>query len=246
MGQKKIIVAAILLVLLVVGLFLLQGKKAETLASELVFYGRVCLGPDKTNGDLTLHFIVQGERIFLDRNKDDVAQPDERLVSDELEPIANPATGVTYRITEIRLTKGLAMVSAELPQNLGLTVIVTGNQSYEQLGRVVLSIDPQNPGWAHIDGNNRLIFGDAEIELMAGEVFQLAFYFGTNAIGRGADVGTERILNSDQNIDLFQLTESDQFSPVVPQEGGPYPEMTIKIPTSGEPFLERIPLNEFC
>jgi hypothetical protein len=246
MSKRKLIIGVALLTLLVVGLILMQSQKEETRGAEHVFYGRVCLGPDKTKEDMILHFIVQGQRIFLDKNKDDIGHPEERLESDELEPIQEPNSDVKYQVKEIRLTKGLAMVSPELPQNLGLTVIVSGKQSFEQLGRVVMSTDPKNPGWAHLDGHSHLIFGDPEIQLVAGESAQLTFFFGTHAIGEGIDLGTPRILEADKMTDWNQLTEDNRFSTVVPKEGGPYPILEIEIPTDGEPFVDRLPLNEFC
>lgn len=243
--MRKIIVAGVLLLLLLIGLFLMQSKKAETKASELVFYGRVFLGPNSTNSDLILHFIVQGERIFLDRNKDDLAQPEERLLSNELEPITDSATGLTYHVKQLRLTKTLAIVTEELPQNLALTAVVSGDFSFEQLGRLVLSLDPQQPGCTPINGNNHLMCGDSELDLIAGNLLQLRFYFGTNVSDCKAapSSSTPQVGTTPDGI---QLVDIEEFSPIVPHEDGPHPELIVEIPTAGEPFIDRGPLNEFC
>jgi hypothetical protein len=211
-----------------------------------LFYGRVCLGPDKTNQDLILSFIVQGPDIYLDRNNDSVAQADERLQTNELPVINDDAAGVKYHVHELRLTKGVDLVSRELPQSLAMTVSISGKVDYEQIGQIAMSTEPQSPQWVHFHGNNRLIFGDQEIQLEPEKNYQLKVHFGTNAVGQGRDLGTPKILEADKSVDWQSLSYTDRFATILPNKDGIYPEMTIEIPTRGETFVGRIPLKEFC
>jgi hypothetical protein len=246
MSPKKWLLAVGLALLGMAGYFLFPVSNSGNSSANLQFFGRACLGPDKSNNEMVLNFVVQGSDIFLDQNKDDIAQPEEHLDTNQLPLIEDSASGTQYQLKELRLTKGVDLVSKDLPQCLALTVAVSGENKFEQIGQVFMSTQAEDAKWVHFNGRNRMIFGDPEVELTAGEKIQLTVFFGTNAVGEGRDLGTPRILEADKAQVWEELTETDRFSPVLPASGTVFPELEIEIPTTGEAFVSKISLDEFC
>lgn len=246
MNSKFFAIAVGLALLVIFGVRFFSSSKSESSGANLQFFGRACLGPDKSNKDMILNFVVQGSDIFLDRNKDNIAQPEERLDANQLPVIEDKTSGTKYHLKELRLTKGVELVSMEFPQCLAMTVAVSGLGNFEQIGQIFMNTDPQGAEWIHLNGHHRMIFGDSEISLTAGEKIQMTVFFGTNGVGEGRDLGTPKILEADKAQRLEELTETDRFSPVLPASGTVFPELEIEIPTSAEPFVTKIPLDEFC
>jgi hypothetical protein len=246
MSRKKLLFAGGLALFVMAGFFLIPVSNPGNSGANLQFFGRACLGPDKSNNEMVLNFVVQGSDIFLDQNKDDIAQPEERLDTNQLPVIEDSVSGTQYQLKELRLTKGVELVSKDLPQCLALTVAVSGENNFEQIGQIFMSTQAEDVKWVHFNGRNRMIFGDPEIALTAGEKIQLTVFFGTNAVGEGRDLGTPKILEADKVQVWEELTETDRFSPVLPASGTVFPELEIEIPTSGEAFVSKISLDEFC
>lgn len=214
-----------------------------------LLFGRALFGPDKTDDAMVFHFIVDGDKIYVDRNKDDVPQPDELFSAKELALLTDDDTQSTYRVHELRLIVNPKMVSEKLPQQLGLTTDIAGPVTYQQLGAVRLTPDPKNPDWIQFHGANHLIFADVGASLTPGTETGLRLWIGTNAIGSALELGsTAAKTNASeiQNVSLDQVDETQRFASNVPIKNEMVPQLKIEIPTDGSPFIETLYLDDFC
>ncbi len=193
-----------------------------------------------------VQFIVQGDKIFVDENKDNIPQPEELNTARRLPDKADVKLDVTYKINELRLGIAPELVSDQLPQQLAMTVEVGGGFSYQQLGTVVLSQDPQRTNLVRFNGPVSLIFTDNGMELRKGErETPIQVLVGTLT-------GPER--NSAQNeSESANLTASpsepislNRISYVIPQPENAAPEVEIEFPTNDQPIVQRFRLDTLC
>lgn len=209
---------------------------------EQLFFGRAVFGPDISDASAVYHFIVKGEDIFVDANKDDIPQPDELNSDRELPLLEDPKNGLTY---EVGMSIGISpsAVSESLPQQLALTVKVRGSHNYSQAGSVVLSPDPTETNWLHFGGPLRMWCLDEEAVLLAGSdtATELTVFLATVSEGPASMLGQPGQVA--KKPDEFRMSAA---AFVIPGPSTPFPELEITYPTESEPLVQEYVLDKFC
>jgi hypothetical protein len=241
------IVVALLAIIAVAGVAVALLARPATV--QPLMFGRVLFGLDKTNPAAVYHFIVRGPEIFVDANKDDIPQAEERCNAQQLELIRDEKTNVTFLTHEIRLVVNPKFVSETLPQQLSMTCDIDAGSLYQQIGTITLSTDPKTPSWTHFHGPTKLVFTDPGMPLLKGsEGTEIRVWVGTSAEGQGIELGTPAAADE-------QTTQPDsqaipdmplRFAHIAPKLGKPVPTATIEFPTDGPPLIEQLSLDDFC
>ena len=129
-------------------------------------YGKVMFGLDSSDATATANFIVQGTEIYFDANKDDVPDSAELVDSNSLPSFK--CDGSVFQLLELKLGVSPDLIDV-LPQQLAMTVEVTGSPKYQQAGSVVMVSEPSQSNWLHIGGPISLVFTDPEFVFFKGE-----------------------------------------------------------------------------
>ncbi len=230
---------------LLVGIAMLTGcfsGNGSSRESDVMFFGRALIGPDRDNDEMMLHFIVQGNNIYLDQNKDDIPDPDELLTTNQLPPIVNPTSEVKYLVKEIRLGKSPQLVDEDFPQALGLTVEVEDKVVYSMGGSINMSVNPQTSDWVHFAGKLEFLF-DPEDELFTvGSTAEIRVNVGTKAYGSAHDLGGE----DDSSLPTNGSEEDVRISMMLPIDALIAPDVEIRIPTDSEMYTTKLNLGQAC
>lgn len=215
-------------------------------ASAPEYFGRAIFGQETSKESSVVHFIVRGDEIFVDKNKDNIPQPEELNTDNRLPEIASSERGVTYDVHELRLGIARELVSQQLPQQLAMTVEVVGDFSYQQLGTIVLSLDPQHTNWVHFNGPISLIYTDSDLELeKGGRETAIRVLAGTitDAGKNSAQSETESAAQSVSTPESFSL---NRISYVIPQPENAAPLLKIEYPSEDRPIIEEFRLDTMC
>lgn len=200
-----------------------------------LYFGKAMFGQNPDDESSVIHFIVRGSEIFVDKNKDNIPQPAELSSDKRLEKITNTEMGVTYDVHELRLGIAPESVSDRLPQQLGMTVDVGGEFSFQQLGTIVLSTDPQQTSWVQFNGPISLIYTDHDLELKkGGQEIAIRVLAGTVA-----DTAT----GDESEPAPFSLS---RISYVVPQPENAAPSLKIEYRSEDQPIVEEFRLDTMC
>ena len=243
---QKIGLSAIVLAGLVLACIkLMPSRAAGEVGSNSLYFGRILIGPDKTDDSKIFHFIVQGRDLYVDENKDNIPQPEELDTVRSLPLIEDPESKTIYEVSGLRLGLAPENVSDKLPQQLGMTVEVQGKQAYTQSGSVVLTRDPEKSNWLHFSGPLEMLFLD-DIGLHKGgaKPSQLKLYVGSVARGSASDIAN--------SSDAAGLNLISRTAFLIPDETTPFPRVTIKYAAEGEdavdgtPIIQELDLDTFC
>ena len=241
--QTKLLISVLVVAVLVALAFVPSLLNRQSAMPNL--YGKAIIG-DVDEPAAVVHFIVQGDKIFVDENKDDVPQPEELNSDKRLAEIADTKAGIKYDVHEFRLVVAPEAVSEELPQQLGITVDVRGEFSYQQLGVMALSTDPQDGGVVQFNGPISLILVEQVVELpKSGSAIPVRLLAGTVANT------TNQPLESNLEKENPTKTEPPPFSLrrvsfVVPEPDKAAPMLRIEYPTDDQPIVEELRLDTMC
>ena len=208
-------------------------------------YGKAIIG-DVDDPASIVHFIVQGDKIFVDENKDDVPQPEELNSEKRLAEIADTKAGIKYDVHEFRLVVAPDAVSEKLPQQLGMTADIQGEFSYQQLGVMVLSADPQDAGVVQFNGPISLILPEPDFEFpKSGSEIPVRLLAGTvsSTTTKPHDSNLEKESQTDNEPPPFSLR---RISFVVPEPEKAAPMLKIEFPTNDQPVIEEFRLDTMC
>lgn len=229
--QTKVVLGILAIAILATTLpFFLKDRSQEAL-----YFGKAIFGQNPNDETSVIHFIVRGNEIFVDDNMDDIPQPEELNSDKRLAKITNAEKGVTYDVHELRLGLSPESVSDLLPQQLGMTVDVGGEFSFQQLGTIVLSTDPQQASWVQFNGPISLIYTDHDLKLKkGGEETAIRVLAGTVAETKTGD---------DSEPAPFSLS---RISYVVPQPEKAAPVLRIEYLSEEQPIIEEFRLDTMC
>ena len=229
----------------------LSGCSKQPMAT---YFARAVFGPNADDPVRVIHFIVQGSQIFVDADHDDLPSPDERLPASHLEPFTDDQTGTTYHVHEVRLGVEPGTVSPTLPQQICLNVQIDAGSSYEQVSSIVMTENRQAVNWKHFGGPLQILFDDSEMdELIGGSEVEVRVLVGTVAGDRPSNEENARDKTHEQGpfavgstfASLSGSTVS-RLAFVLPRENFATPEIAIEFPTSGEPIIVQLMLDDFC
>src|SRR5713226_4886773 len=145
MKKRRYIVLALLVVL--------SGTAAAyywTRAKPL--YCQVVFGPDAR---LRVWFVLHGKNLYFDRAGGDTPRMAERIGESAVQlpiKLADPDGRTRYAITEVHDLYVPWAVGPERPQELYVSVNVSGPLAYSQYGTVTMAEQPRSAGIAHFHG----------------------------------------------------------------------------------------------
>ena len=215
-------------------------------SSAPVYFGKAIFGQDTDDESSVIHFIVRGDEIFVDKNADNIPQPEELNSDKRLPEIANREMGVTYDVHELRLGLAPESVSDRLPQQLGMTVEVRGEFPFQQLGTIVLSTDPQHTNWAQFNGPISLIYTDHDLELKKGGHETAIRVLAGTITESVQDSDPPETAAGDQTDSASAPLSLNRISYVVPQPKNAAPLLRIEYPTEDQPIVEEFRLDTMC
>lgn len=214
--------------------------------SAPIYFGKAIFGQDTDDESSVIHFIVRGDEIFVDRNTDNIPQPEELNSDKRLPEIANLEMGVTYDVHELRLGLAPESVSDRLPQQLGMTVEVRGEFTFQQLGTVVLSTDPQHANGVQFDGPISLIYTDHDLELKKGGQETAIRVLAGTITESVQDADPPDIAAGDQADSASAPVSLNRISYVIPQPENAAPLLRIEYPTKDQPIVQEFRLDTMC
>ena len=241
MALKLVLVVLVIAGLVFLGFLLLPNRQADQSPSlvDATYYGKILLGPDDADEAKMIHFIVKGREIYVDENKDGIPQPEERDTDRSLELIEDAEAGVTYEVTGLRTGLAPESLSENRPQQLGMDVKIAGTQNYLQSGSVVLTRDAASSNWLNFNGPVQMFYADeAGLQKGAAKPTELKIYLGT--VARESHAGGEQAADA-EDADWMSRTAF-----IIPDETTPFPKVTIKYPSKGEPVIQELDLDTFC
>ena len=240
--QTKLLI--VVLVVAVLAALAFVPSLLEKRNNSPIFFGRAVFGQDFDDPATVVHFIVRGNEIFVDMNKDDIPQPEELNREKRLPELSDADAGISYDIHELRLGIAPESASEQLPQQLGMTVNVRGEFSFQQLGTVVLSTSPQNVSYVQFNGPISLIYTDHDLQLpKGGPETPIRVLAGSvaNAANRSETVDQQEI--QEPAPPTFSLS---RISYVVPEPENAAPMLKIEYPTDDQPIVEEFRLDTMC
>jgi hypothetical protein len=233
--QSMVLVTAGWLVLLCSGC----GQPQSTSpGADLTFYGQVRLGTDPSNEELGLDFVVRGDRIFLDRDRNQQMDPEELVDSSEEIEVMDARNQIRYRIRNMRLARAVSLVSEQEPQRLGLTVTSDQFPGFEQLGNLPLSLRPQPSAAIEFFGRQEFVFDDYQDGLMIGGESEIRVNLGTVARKSAA-------LKDDEVLEEKGLNQT-RLAILLPSPSGPFPQVEIVFSNGEEQQLLKKTLDKAC
>ena len=211
---------------------------ATSTAHTESFYGRALFGKDAADATAWLHFIVQGEQVFVDRNRNNVAEQDE---------LFDAKTGIALSIGDeqfslVAAENGIApdAVSETLPQSLMLQVDVTANRSYRMSGKMHLVQSPEHCNWLHFGGNLQfLLMEQPTFRAGAESPAELKVFVGS--VTNGPPGSPPYLIDSSVRPDTFRTTI------IVPETKPPFPTVELKFTgAKTESESQPIDMDQFC
>lgn len=203
-------------------------------AAKPVLYGTALVG-DRNNSPTELEFMVQGSKIYVDQNDDGQPQADEELPDRKMQPITNPATGITFTVSKIDLGVAPESVSETLTQKLILYVDIGEESPYQMSGK--MAVTPEKENWLNFGGPMEFLDMQKLSLKKSKQPEEIKLFVGTVASG-SADAHDDS---------LADPTETFRTSIVIPTEKPPFPIGSIKffIPNS-EPVVKEFVMDHFC
>ena len=236
----KFVLGGLAVVGLAVACYLLMPVKGQVeTGPQSLFFGRILLGPDKSNESMVYRFIVQGGDLYVDENKDNIPQAGELDTDGRLPLIEDVAAGVSYDVSGIRLGLAPENVSDTLPQQVAVTVDVAGKQPFTQAGSIVMTRDPATSNWLHFNGPLQMLYvNDAGLHKGSKRGTEVKVYLGTIA-----DAPT---LENGESGDFAEEDLMKQTAIVIPNQSTPFPHVSIKYESEDGPIVQELDLDTFC
>jgi hypothetical protein len=240
-GLKLVLVALVMAGLVLTGFLLMPNRQAAESPSlaDAAYFGKILLGPGEADDSKMIHFIVQGREIYVDKNRDGIPQPDERQTGRSLEPIEDTQSGVTYEVSGLRTGLAPETLSDNRPQQLGLDVLISGPQKFTQSGSIVMTRDATASNWLNFNGPVQMFYEDqTSLQKGSAKPTEVKIYLGTVAGNSNVD--------GEPSADTGDAGWMSRTAFIIPDETTPFPKVTIKYPSDGEPVVQELDLDTFC
>ncbi len=209
-------------------------------------YGKVMFGLDSSDATATANFIVQGTEIYFDANKDDVPDSAELVDSNSLPSFK--CDGSVFQLLELKLGVSPDLIDV-LPQQLAMTVEVTGSPKYQQAGSVVMVSEPSQSNWLHIGGPISLVFTDPEFVFFKGETgAEVRIQAGAIAQGLASEIeqSVDRTRQPVSFVSSDETRNKNRIASLLPIPGSAVPKLKLEYHNNGNPIVEHIVLDDFC
>ena len=206
------------------------SNKAES------YYGRALFGKDAADASAWLHFIVQGEKVFIDRNRNNVADSDELFVPTQAE---NLKIG-NRQYSLVAANTGIApdAVSDSLPQSLMLQVEVDAQRDFTMSGKMHVVNSPERCNWLHFGGDLQfLVMDQPSFRAGAETPAELKIFIGS--VAGGPPGSSPSLVDGSIRPDTFRTTI------IVPDTKPPFPTVDIQFEGSTTES-ETIEMDQFC
>ena len=204
------------------------------------YYGRALFGDSSTDSAAWLHFIVQGNRVFVDQNKDDVADATEVFASRQ--GIRLTVGEREYSIVSAQPGIIADAVSDTLPQRLHLEVDVLDDRPYRMAGKMLLTDSPDECNWLQFGGDLQFIVMDRpRFRAGAKAAAELKIFIGTPTSGSPSTNAVANKINS-AKPDVFRTAI------VIPVRQTPYPTLELAFDHDGLPesATQQLLMDQFC
>lgn len=204
------------------------------------YYGRALFGNDATDSQAWQHFIVQGDQVFVDQDRDAVADSSE--VFDSSSGLKFSVGNREYSIVAAQAGVDADAVSESLPQRLQLEVDVHGVRPYRMAGKMLLTHDPDDCNWLHFGGELQfLVMDPPRLRAGAKTAAELKIFIGTPTSGPLTQNDMTTSTSSSQP-DVFRTAI------VIPVRQSPYPSLELAFDLNGtmEPAPQQLVMDQFC
>lgn len=199
-------------------------------------FGRVLLGNDSVDPAAWVHFIIQGDQVFVDHNRDNEPQQTEGF---DVQNGLNLTVGErNFHIAKASAGLSPEAVSETLPQSLHLQVVVKDPAPYTMAGKLIMSPSYEECNWLQFGGELRFLATN-EPNLRAGmsKPAELKIFIGTTTMG-SPETGSIVQTGTTKKPDMLRTAI------IIPEHQPPFPNLKIQFGEDSK--SETIVMDHFC